>query len=395
MLAINENIRKYTTKDPSKASQSKSISNLCDDVETGKLTLPVFQTYVRWPLSKCVELLNFQLSGDAPVSPISINVINDLSIAIPQVSFIERSLIPTSLLISKYSLIDGQQRITCNYKAYTNHEDFKCIVFDLEDGEFKINEKSIEKHQIPVGILYNKNQNVLIEYIKNNEQFKPFEVYQVLTDIRTKFMKYEYTVNYANDLNEEQQKVWFTVLNLAGSRVPENQVFLCDMLVKSVDFYKEYSEPFCKKIKVANIGNYDSIFPKKSIEVSIPLALLNIAYEVVNDKPHNSNYSPLPSDAKGKFMSKLEPSVLREMFDLSLYALDYTIDFININKLDKPDRCDYISYLVGFFMYIIDGKLSDTQKEALIDWYKNVDFSKLDNTSRRNLFTKLIDVRYK
>ena len=112
MLAVNEKIKEYTQKDPSKTSQSKSIATLCNEVESGAMTLPVFQTYTRWTLDKCIELLNFQLKGDAPVAPISINVINDNSIAIPQVSFIERCLIPISLLRARYSLVDGQQRVS-------------------------------------------------------------------------------------------------------------------------------------------------------------------------------------------------------------------------------------------------------------------------------------------
>lgn len=36
----------------------------------------------------------------------------------------------------QYSVVDGQQRLTTNFKAYINHEDFRNIVLDLGKGVF-------------------------------------------------------------------------------------------------------------------------------------------------------------------------------------------------------------------------------------------------------------------
>lgn len=391
MIAINENLEKYAAFDPTKDSKSVSIGTLCKDIEEGKMTLPVFQTYIRWSLEKSVELLNFQLKGMAPVAPISINIIENKDVAIPQVSFIERLLVPVQYMVSKFSVIDGQQRLSCNYKAYTNHPDFKCIVLDLSLGEFVINTGEIKDNQIPVGVLYNKDQNVLGRYVSEKESLKDFTIHRILTEVRTKFIKYYYTVNYATDLTETEQLEWFEVLNLAGSRVPRNQVFLTEMLVKEVDFYREYSDEF---YKILSLSNYNNLFDKKNTEISVPLAILNSSYEVIKSKPHTSNFSPIPSDAKGPIISKESPDTLRKMFELALNGLLKSINFIKDNNLKAPSRIDYLSYLTGMHIYMSDKELNEKQIDAVIDWYNNVEFSKKDNTTRRDLFSQLIEIRY-
>ena len=72
-------------------------------------------------------MLNYQLSGKSPVSAISINVIDEVSdsVAVPQVTFINRELV--DLKSGMHSVVDGQQRLTTNYKAYIDSEDFKSI----------------------------------------------------------------------------------------------------------------------------------------------------------------------------------------------------------------------------------------------------------------------------
>lgn len=69
-------------------------------------------------------MLNYQLLSKSPISAISINIINNTSkeFAVPQVSFIERGLLPDAVR-GQMSVVDGQQRLTTNYKAYCNHSD--------------------------------------------------------------------------------------------------------------------------------------------------------------------------------------------------------------------------------------------------------------------------------
>ncbi|WP_294379087.1 cysteine desulfurase family protein [uncultured Clostridium sp.] len=309
-IKINKNLIYYSTFDPTKESKPVALRDLCHEIEERRIVLPVFQTYIRWTPEKSVSLLNFQLNGKAAVSPISINKIENKELAVPQLSFLTRELIKQDELVGKQSVNDGQQRLSCNYKAYIDHEDFKSIVLDITAGKFLINPQALKKSQIPVGKLYNKDDSVLDEYIANHKELQTLEVQRLLTKVRNKFMSYYYTVNYAKDLTENEQLEWFDVLNLAGSRVTGVEVQLTNMLVKGIDFYKEYSNKFVEKLAE---GSLEHLIIRKDTEVSIPLAVLNPAYEIIKNKLHSSNCSPIPSDAKGIALSKLEPDELRKI----------------------------------------------------------------------------------
>lgn len=384
-IRINKELEFFSTFDPTKESKPISIGNLCKEIQENKISIPIFQTYIRWSLEKCVELLNFQLYGKAAVSPISINVIENEELAVTQLSFIDRKKIENIKGIN--SVNDGQQRLSCNYKAYTNHDDFRCIVLDISKGKFIINNTKISSSQIPVGKLYNGNPNEFKKYLSEHKPLQSFEVQNLLTEIRNKHLGYYYTVNYAKDLEEKEQREWFEVLNLAGSRVSEVQVDLTNMLIKGVDFYKEYSDLFFERMSESNL---EELFGKKSTEISIPVAALNSAFEVLTNKKHTLNFSPIPSDKKATQISKLEPKIIRNIFELTLENLDKSINFIEQNNLKTPDRIDYITYLAGAFVYIGDKQLNSKQNEFLINWYNSVNFSKKDNGVRREIFNDLI-----
>lgn len=390
-IKINKNLEYYSTFDPTKESKPISLGNLCKDIEEGKITLPIFQTYIRWTLEKSISLLQFQLDGKAAVSPISINIIENKELAVPQVSFIERKRMDIDEVIGKHSVNDGQQRLSCNFKAYTDHEDFKCIVLDITSGKFKVNTGVVAKSQIPVGKLYNKDPKVFKKYLEEHKELQEFEVQNVLTNVRNKFLGYYYTVNYARNLTEEEQREWFEVLNLAGSRVTEVEVYLTEMLIKNVDYYKEYSDKFVERLEQSSLNK---LFVKKATEISIPLAALNPAYEVLKKKEHSSNFSPIPSDTKPGTISKLDEGEIRELFVITLKALDKAIDFIEENNLFEPGRIDYVTYLLGFFVYLGEDELIGTKKSKIIEWYENVIFAKQDNGERRNIFERLIKLAY-
>lgn len=391
-IKINKKLEMFSTFDPTKESKPVSLGNLCKEIEERKLTLPIFQTYIRWKVEKSIDLLNFQLSGKAAVSPISINIIENQDLAVPQVSFIERERIENEDISGKHSVNDGQQRLSCNFKAYTDHEEFKCIVLDITTGKFIMNTGALRKSQIPVGKLYNKDPKVFTQFLKDHKDLQVFEIQDLLTKIRNKFMGYYYTVNYARDLSEEEQREWFEVLNLAGTKVTDVEVNLTEMLIKGVDFYKEYSDKFVEKLRESSL---EQLIVFKATEVSIPLAALNPAYEVLKNKDHKSNFSPMPSDVKANLISKLDKGDIRKLFDMTLDALERAVEFIEENELKLPDRIDYVTYLLGAFVFLgNDSRISETQKEQIIEWYKNVEFSKKDNGERRRYFEELIRVRY-
>lgn len=388
-IRINKNLIFYSTFDPTKESQPVSLKTLCDDIQSKKITLPVFQTYIRWTIEKSVSLLNFQLNGKAAVSPISINKIENKDLAVPQISFLERELINQDDVVGKHSVNDGQQRLSCNYKAYTDNDEFKAIVLDITLGKFVINYGQIKKSQIPVGKLYNQDDSVFDEYIAHHKELQSLEVQRLLTKVRNKFMSYYYTVNYAKDLTEEEQLEWFDVLNLAGSRVTGVEVQLTNMLIKGVDFYKEYSNNFIGKLREESL---DFLIIRKDTEVSIPLSTLNPAYELITGKSHSSNFSPIPSDVKATVISKLDAEDLRKIFNITLSALDKAIEFMYDNKL-SPTRIDYLTYLTGLFVYNKNENLNYNQKEKTIEWFNSVDFSDKGNSQRREIFDNLILIK--
>lgn len=378
--------------DPSKERKDMTIEKLCKEINEGNIVLPVFQTYIRWTTSKSVDLFNYQLSGKAPVAPISINLIDDPEQVIEQISFLDRKLLDHADLVGKFSVADGQQRLSANYKAYTNHEDFKNIVLDLRKAKFIQLEDGtqLEKHQIPVGTLYNKDHSAFLQYVNTNSYLKKDEVKDVLSSIRKKHQTYYYVVNFATNLSRDEQMKWFEVLNLAGSQVTEAMVYLTDLLVKGVDFYTDYAHIFGDLLDEYELGH---LFPRKSAEVSIPLATLNPAYYKVTAKNKTNNSSPIPSDVKPKAIGNCEVVEIREMINITLNSLRQTLAFIQSDStIQRPERIDIITYLVGLFVENDYHSMNSVQKSFLIKWINSADFVNNSNKERRQKYDDLLNL---
>lgn len=387
MIRVNENLKKAASINPTNKTHRMTIFELCRDIETNEIILPLYQRDVSWTMEKNIELLNYQLLGKAPVSPISMNEIKDETLAIPQVEFISRELI-TDNLRRKLSVTDGQQRLTCNFKAYTNHEDFKDIVLDIKNGKFDL-KKEYRDYYIPVGILLNKEEKVMFDYCKKNDFLSNDEVKDVILQIRNKIKSYTYTINQAEDLTEEQQIEWFEVLNNAGSRVTKIEMDIAKQRAKGIDAYKEYIQIFKEKIL-----EYDGkLFRQKTTEVSYPMTLLNSAYEFLKKKEHANNYSPIASDYTFGILDdfKTKEEVL-EVFSVTLKAVDRAIDFIKTNNLKKKKRIEYVTYLSGYFVFNNTKDIEESRKKRLINWYNESDFTDRGNTEKRDMFSELLHI---
>jgi len=389
----NKKLIEFSTYDPTKDSRQISIKDLCNDIEEGKIILPIFQTFIRWNIQKAVELFNFQLFGKAAVSPISINLIENVDLAVNQVAFVDRKPIEKNSLYGKMSVNDGQQRLTCNYKAFVNHKDFEHIFLDITKGEFLINKDARKKGQIPVGIIYNNDDVIFKKYCKSKNEFQDFDIVGLLTDVRKKFFSYYYIVNIAKDLSDTEQQSWFDVLNRAGSRVTDVEMDLVDLMGKEIDFYSEYSLPFYEKLKEASL---EDLFIQKSTEVTIPVACLNPAYEVFFNRKHSNNFCPIASDRKPKLIAKINNADdVRHLFTMTLKAVDRTVEFLEKKNMDlkTPSNIYYVTYLIGFFIYAQEKEITLEKEKNLIEWYNNVNFSvKGDNSITRKFFTDLIAI---
>ena len=95
-MNINKDLKAAVNMNPTRNTRNLTVENLCNMIDGGTLTIPLYQRDVSWTKQKCVELLNYELLGKSPISAISVNVINntDSDFAVPQVSFIDREVMP-------------------------------------------------------------------------------------------------------------------------------------------------------------------------------------------------------------------------------------------------------------------------------------------------------------
>src|SRR5699024_4947711 len=170
-IRINKMLSKNAHSNPTKETTQKSISQLCEEVESQGLVIPIFQRDLAWTTQKKIDLYNFQLNGFAPVAPISINNTGAKSLDIPHVTLLNRSEVE-NIKESKLSVKYRKHRISINYQAYINHESNQEVVVDISRGvSTDINGKKIKKNQLPVRILYNKEPSICTDYIKNHKPF--------------------------------------------------------------------------------------------------------------------------------------------------------------------------------------------------------------------------------
>lgn len=391
MIRINNNLQKFAGVNPTKKTFQMSVVEMCEHIDSNEITLPLYQRDVSWTLRQCVDLFNYQLLGPAPVAPISMNQISNTIGEVYQISFISRELV-TDIKNKHLSVIDGQQRTTANFKAYDDSPELRSVVLDLIKGKFLINEGAIKKHQIPIGKLLNRDNTIFHNYVNASKTLSKPECMSLLFQIRNKLRDYNYTINLAEDLTEDEQINWFEVLNNAGSKVTRIQMQFSKLKVKDIDIYKDYTNVF--NLKIEGRG-YDSLYTIKPTEVSIPVAALNSSYEVITKKDHTPNFTPIPSDVRETQLCALaseNTDKLIQCFNLTLQALDTALDFIEDNNLKQPSRIDYITYLTGLFTFYDVEDLTDTQIDEIIHWYNNVSFLNMSNGERRKEFTKLLTI---
>lgn len=386
-MKISKALMQAASFNPTEKSHKMTVLDMCKKIEKQEISLPLYQRDVSWTKRQAIELLNYQLLGKAPVAPISMNIIIDTNDYVPQVSFDDREMIDEAKIEKgQMSVVDGQQRLTTNYKAYSNSDDFRNVVLDVARGRFFLEDGAFTKSQIPVGILLNKEDGVFYEYLTKNNMMKDPSFMTILIQCRSKIRSYYYTINQAENLTEDEQIEWFEVLNNAGSRVSALQMRFSKMKVHGIDIYTMYTLKF--KNRLLEDG-YDFFSPQKT-SVSYPIAALNPAYEIIMNKAHTDAYAPIPSDTKENQLCALDSAILKQCFAKTLEALDKAVTFIQEQDVHEPDRMDYINYITGYFVY--KPNPSDKEIERLVDWYNKVDFNNKSNSRRRTIFTQLLNI---
>lgn len=386
-MKINFNkLQAASDLNPTKKSQTMTISELSGLIEEGKLTIPMYQRGLSWNDEKVVALFNYQLFGKAPVAPLSLNSIGSND-DVPQLSFITRESIDDDSNKGKMSVVDGQQRLTTNYKAYSDDESFRNIILDFTQAKFRKINGRLRGNQIPVGILLNKQQKVLQDYIYDNLSANDAtQLFPTAISVRTKLLSYSYTVHIAGNMTENEQIEWFEVLNNAGSRVTMIELALSKFKVHDFDMYTQFINPY--KDRVAEFG-FEELFSPFSSNVSYPIASLNPAYEK-NQKNgmHNKNYAPIPSDTKENMLTKLNKAELDDISSTTLTGLKLALNFIFDNSLqDYITKMQHIMYLTGYFVFVDNDSVKNNE---LIDWIKSVSFDNISNGKKRDIFNDLI-----
>lgn len=385
------NIKKTNLQDaidfsPTKRSQTMTISDLSQKIEEGRITVPMYQRGLSWNDDKIVALFNYELFGKAPVAPISFNSIGSNN-DVPQLSFVTRNVVDAKNVENgTLSVVDGQQRLTTNYRAYSNDATLKHVVLDVSKPAFKVIKKEPRDNQIPVGILLNKNQEKLSDYLYSNLSVKDAnELFPILIGIRGKLLGYSYTIHIAENMTENEQIGWFEVLNNAGSRVSMIELTLSKMKVHDFDMYNYFIKPY--KTLVERYG-YENLFSPFSSSVSYPIASLNPAFEIKKRQgKHSKNYAPIPSDTKEKMLIKLNKYELEELSSDTLKALETSLKFIDNNNLSSEIKnMQQIMFMTGYFIFN-----SEIKREGLIEWVKNTNFDNITNGQRRSLFADLIN----
>lgn len=383
-VTVSKHLKDMAGLNPTKQSTLLPIQSINNKIDKKEIVLPLYQRDVSWTIKQAVDLLNYEILGKAPVSPLSFNKIENKDMNIGLVTFIEREMLSSEdYRNAEWSVVDGQQRITTNYKAYIDHPDFRNVVLDIPKGKFVIINTPLKKEHFPVGKLFNKSDDV---FFNASNSYKR-EVLTVLMIVRSKFMQYNYTINLATDLNEEEQIRWFEVLNNAGSKVSVIQMRFSKLKGHGFDIY-DYTSSFKNMVTEAD-ADYEDFFKPQKTSVSYPISALNAALEKLKGRIHEKHYTPMPSDTKENQLCRLKVEELKQCCTMTLNALKIALDFIKSHNLKAADRMDYINYLVGYFVYN-GSALSKTEEQKLCNWFNSVDFTNTSNTTRREIYSNLL-----
>lgn len=392
--ASDSTLKKAADYSPTQQTASLTLQELYKAIKRNTISIPLWQRSSSWTLAKRIELMNYQLLGKAPISPISVNAAKNDE-PVQQIAFVTRvKLSNDEMRQIKYTVIDGQQRVSTNYLLFHGDEIYDNVVLDLVRQKFRLIKSETKKiTDIPVKLIFNDDSKEgLIEYLKANDLYD--KAYDVLSDVRRKFQTYSYTFNVATDMTEEEQIHWFEILNKAGHKVSVLQTAFAHLKIGNIDIYDYYIEPFEKLL--VDFG-YLKLFGTQNTRVSYPFAALNPAYEVLcKNKVHSSNYAPFASDAKETIINKIANKNINlfiELMDWTLTTLKLTLEFIEINDIRKNiHRIDYISYILGYFIFKGKDNFSPTEFDIqyLKHWAETVEFTDR-NEERRQTFSDLIE----
>ena len=155
---------------------------------------------------------------------------------------------------------------------------------------------------------------------------------------------------------------------------------------KDVDYYKEFIEPF---MDIIESNGYESFFPTQATKTTYPLSALNPGYDYLFSTELGKNRAPIPSDGKDKKLATLDSDQLHQLFDITLTALQDTMDFIEDEDISLSGRMEHITFALGFFVYH-GNSMSTEKKEFLKSWINSTNFINMTNSDKRETYQKLV-----
>src|SRR5699024_12649766 len=102
-----------------------------------------------------------------------------------------------------------------------------------------------------------------------------------------------------------------------------------------------------------------------------------------SDKRINLNFSHITNYTKELFINYMDIDDIRRSINMTLEGLNSALDFISENNKSNPSRIDYITYHTEYFVFNKNKEISYQNKNNLVDWYNNVNFSNKTNSERR------------
>ena len=101
------------------------------------------------------------------------------------------------------------------------------------------------------------------------------------------------------------------------------------------------------------------------------------------------SFPVIPSDGKDKKLVTLNSDQLHQLFNITLKALQDTMEFIEDEDIQLSGRMEHITFALGFFVYHGD-TMSTEKKEFLKSWINSTDFVNMSNSDKRETYQKLI-----
>lgn len=379
---------------PNLRSRPVALRELLEYIESNTLVLPFFQRGYVWKKKDVVEFLNYILFKRIPATEIIIGEFEYPGKTISE----KKELIGNHYTIAErkeieyngqtiLSLVDGQQRITSLYWCYTDDYELKKVVLDAEKGNFVLlaNRQMIKDTQIPVGILFNKSETPLKEYLTGNVTLE--KVFSELLVIRNKFLSSYFPCNFPKDLDVDEQIDYFITANKKTIQVSADEVSLIKWKRLGVDVINEFTKPFRSNLK--DFGYHKYIYKQKE-NVSFPLCTLIPAYEM--------NYfgkcktAPFSSNKNTATLCEINnTNEIRIILSETLRAEKMALEFIHKHR-PYIRRLEYISYIVGYLIHFNINELveGDSNYIYLMNWLISTEFRNLSNTERRKVFIDLI-----